>query len=129
MVIFLVLSPSSAPLAPPAVGGAVGAQSDATHGGRCRERTPGGEWTCEQQAGWGKCDVIQYPWMRGYCCETCHQCDPTCTSVYNFHRFDETAPPRLLLAYDFNEGGGVSLLDASGVSNPQLILTILTPPS
>eukprot|EP01046_Picozoa_sp_COSAG06_P048732 COSAG06_NODE_7347_length_2536_cov_382.057037_1_plen_358_part_10 len=40
-------------------------------GGSCRERTPGGEWTCAQQQSWGKCDIEANPWMRGYCCETC----------------------------------------------------------
>jgi hypothetical protein len=53
--------------------------------------------------------------MRGYCCETCAACAEECTSVYDFHVFDETAPPSLLLSYDFNEGGGSAVLDASGL--------------
>jgi len=100
---------------PAASSGAGAAASGMTHGGRCRERTPGGEWTCAQQKEWGKCDVEQYPWMRGYCCETCQQCADECTSIYNFHVYDETAPPSLLLSYDFNEGGGDAVLDASGM--------------
>ena len=100
---------------PAASSGAGAVASGMTHGGRCRERTPGGEWTCAQQKEWGKCDVEQYPWMRGYCCETCQQCADECTSIYNFHVYDETAPPSLLLSYDFNEGGGDAVLDASGM--------------
>ena len=83
---------------PAASSGAGAVASGMTHGGRCRERTPGGEWTCAQQKEWGKCDVEQYPWMRGYCCETCAACADECTSVYGFHVVDADAPPSLLLA-------------------------------
>ena len=103
---------------PPLPGASVSAPGGAptySHGGSCRERTPGGEWTCAQQREWGKCDVAANPWMRGYCCETCAGCAEECTSVYNFHVFDETAPPSLLLSYDFNEGGGSAVLDGSGL--------------
>ena len=41
-------------------------------------------------------------------------CAEECTSVYNFHVFDESSAPSLLLSYDFNEGGGSAVLDASG---------------
>ena len=56
----MAASPSPPPPSPPTGGG-----------GSCRERTPGGEWTCAQQQSWGKCDIEANPWMRGYCCETC----------------------------------------------------------
>ena len=32
-------------------------------------------YTCSQQREWGKCGE---PWMAGYCCRTCHGCDPVC---------------------------------------------------
>ena len=65
---------------------------------QCRERAPGGQYTCAQQAEWGKCDTTANPWMRGYCCETCAACADECTSVYGFHVVDADAPPSLLLA-------------------------------
>ena len=30
---------------------------------------PGSGYTCAQQKSWGKCGE---PWMKGYCCSTCH---------------------------------------------------------
>lgn len=33
---------------------------------------PGNDYTCAQQAKWGKCNE---PWMDGYCCATCFQCE------------------------------------------------------
>ncbi|MBN2528215.1 MAG: cellulase family glycosylhydrolase [Deltaproteobacteria bacterium] len=36
------------------------------------EPIPGDEYTCAQQAGWGKCDES---WMEGYCLLSCGKCD------------------------------------------------------
>ena len=39
---------------------------------------PPGQYTCAQQKGWGKCDVVANPWMAGFCCKTCFDCAPNC---------------------------------------------------
>ena len=42
---------------------------------QCTDRNPGGNWTCRQQASYGKCDGGPNgtnPWMLGECCKTCH---------------------------------------------------------
>lgn len=41
--------------------------------GDCCDMQPPGEFTCEEQAGWGKCGE---PWMvaGGYCSQTCQRC-------------------------------------------------------
>lgn len=44
----------------------------------CVDVAPDAQYTCEQQAGWGKCDVKANPWMAGYCCKTCFKCDGKC---------------------------------------------------
>ena len=41
----------------------------------CTDLNPGGNWTCKQQASYGKCDGGPNgtnPWMLGECCKTCH---------------------------------------------------------
>jgi hypothetical protein len=85
-----VYAPSPAPLA--------SAGGDAVKGaGTCTERPPGfpdTEYTCEQQLGWGKCDVAEFPWMRGYCCSTCFACDRECTSVWNFQALEGPSPSK-----------------------------------
>jgi len=37
-----------------------------------------GTYTCEQQKSFGKCDVKANPWMDGYCCKSCFNCDSKC---------------------------------------------------
>ena len=37
----------------------------------CSDKAPDGQYTCQQQAGWGKCNET---WMQGYCCQSCHAC-------------------------------------------------------
>ncbi|KAJ3055426.1 hypothetical protein HK097_010520 [Rhizophlyctis rosea] len=37
----------------------------------CADIAPEGEYTCEQQAGWGKCSE---PWMDGFCNWSCERC-------------------------------------------------------
>lgn len=37
----------------------------------CVDVPPDNMYTCEQQAGWGKCNE---PWMQGFCLETCGKC-------------------------------------------------------
>ena len=37
-----------------------------------------GTYSCEQQKTWGKCDIKVNPWMAGYCCKSCFNCDPKC---------------------------------------------------
>lgn len=44
----------------------------------CVDIAPDAQYTCEQQAEWGKCDVKANPWMAGYCCMTCFKCDGIC---------------------------------------------------
>lgn len=39
---------------------------------------PPGQYTCEQQAGWGKCNE---PWMQGYCLLTCGVCPGACVDI------------------------------------------------
>ena len=39
---------------------------------------PGKKYGCAQQRQWGKCDVKQFPWMKGYCCLTCFNCTAGC---------------------------------------------------
>ena len=37
----------------------------------CSDSAPPGVFTCQQQASWGKCNA---PFMKGYCCLSCHGC-------------------------------------------------------
>mmetsp|Transcript_21226 Transcript_21226/g.42146 ORF Transcript_21226/g.42146 Transcript_21226/m.42146 type:complete len:433 (+) Transcript_21226:41-1339(+) len=37
----------------------------------CSDVPPPGQYTCEQQAGWGKCGES---FMKGFCCRSCHAC-------------------------------------------------------
>jgi predicted dienelactone hydrolase len=49
-----------------------------THDGTppsCDDIAPDDQYTCEEQAGFGKCDR---DWMAGYCCKTCFYCDSSC---------------------------------------------------
>ncbi len=39
--------------------------------GNCADVPPDNVYTCEQQAGWGKCNE---PWMEGFCLNTCGKC-------------------------------------------------------
>lgn len=39
--------------------------------GTCVDVPPDNTYTCEQQAGWGKCNE---PWMQGFCLTTCGPC-------------------------------------------------------
>lgn len=39
---------------------------------------PPGQYTCEQQAGWGKCNE---PWMQGYCLLACGSCPGACVDI------------------------------------------------
>ena len=39
---------------------------------------PPGQYTCQQQAGWGKCSAS---FMAGYCCRSCHACSKDCTRL------------------------------------------------
>ena len=47
----------------------------------CSDLTPPGsghQYTCAQQKSWGKCSAS---FMKGYCCQTCHNCQgPGCGS-------------------------------------------------
>ncbi|KAJ3035836.1 hypothetical protein HDV00_003371 [Rhizophlyctis rosea] len=40
----------------------------------CQDLAPSADYTCEQQAGWGKCNLTENPWMSGYCQVTCKAC-------------------------------------------------------
>eukprot|EP00937_MAST-01D_sp_MAST-1D-sp2_P004792 g4792.t1 len=51
------------------IGGA--APADTCH---CSDQAPPGQYTCAQQAGWGKCDTAANPWMKGFCCKSCLAC-------------------------------------------------------
>eukprot|EP01084_Bolivina_argentea_P043138 79489_1 len=42
----------------------------------CTDTPPNNEYTCAQQASWGKCNQT---WMQGYCCKTCFNCAESCT--------------------------------------------------
>jgi len=47
--------------------------------GNCTDVPPApGTYSCEGQKQWGKCDVKVNPWMAGYCCKSCFNCDPKC---------------------------------------------------
>lgn len=37
----------------------------------CSDVAPSQDYTCAQQAGWGKCNE---PFMKGFCCRSCHAC-------------------------------------------------------
>jgi mannan endo-1,4-beta-mannosidase len=37
----------------------------------CSDTPPDSQYTCEQQASWGKCDQA---FMKGFCCRSCHAC-------------------------------------------------------
>jgi hypothetical protein len=43
----------------------------------CSDTPPDTQYTCQQQASWGKCTES---WMANYCCRSCHSCSSTCTS-------------------------------------------------
>ena len=58
----------------PGVGVDIGggpAPADTCH---CSDEAPPGQYTCAQQAGWGKCDTAANPWMEGFCCRSCRAC-------------------------------------------------------
>ena len=38
----------------------------------CSDVPPDDQYTCAEQAGWGKCDE---DFMVGYCCLSCHGCE------------------------------------------------------
>ncbi|KAJ3030005.1 hypothetical protein HDV00_009319 [Rhizophlyctis rosea] len=40
----------------------------------CSDTPPSADYTCAQQASWGKCDLSANPWMSGYCMQTCGAC-------------------------------------------------------
>jgi hypothetical protein len=40
----------------------------------CQDIPPSADYTCSQQASWGKCDLTANPWMNGYCTRTCGAC-------------------------------------------------------
>ena len=42
----------------------------------CVDVPPDSRFTCAQQRHWGKCGE---PWMRGFCCKSCHGCRDECT--------------------------------------------------
>lgn len=42
----------------------------------CTDVPPSADYTCEQQAGWGKCEE---PWMAGFCELSCERCTPPAT--------------------------------------------------
>lgn len=45
----------------------------------CDDIPPAGnDYTCAEQKSWGKCDTKANPWMAGYCCKSCFNCDPSC---------------------------------------------------
>jgi len=39
------------------------------------DEPPGTAHSCAQQKAWGKCGAS---WMKGYCCQTCHECQGGC---------------------------------------------------
>ena len=41
----------------------------------CSDVAPTPDYTCQQQASWGKCAE---PFMAGYCCRSCHECSASC---------------------------------------------------
>ena len=41
-------------------------------GGGCSDVAPDDQYTCAEQAAWGKCDS---DWMVGFCCLSCFACD------------------------------------------------------
>ena len=43
----------------------------------CVDVPPDSRFTCAQQQHWGKCGE---PWMRGFCCKSCHGCRDECTA-------------------------------------------------
>jgi hypothetical protein len=45
--------------------------------GQCTDIPPDDKETCSQQAAAGKCVK---PWMNGYCCKTCFDCDASCAN-------------------------------------------------
>ncbi len=62
-------------------GGQIGTSSSGSGGSpvECVDiPPPPGEFTCEQQAGWGKCNE---PWMQGYCNLTCGDCPGACVDI------------------------------------------------
>lgn len=56
--------------------GSAGASSEGGQGGAsvgCEDEYPFDDgYSCEEQAGWGKCDEA---WMEGYCLNSCERCD------------------------------------------------------
>jgi len=48
-----------------------GVSSSTPPSGTCVDIAPDNVYTCEQQAGWGKCNE---PWMQGFCMKTCGTC-------------------------------------------------------
>jgi hypothetical protein len=45
----------------------------------CSDIAPAGnKYTCAEQKLFGKCDAKKFPWMQGYCCKTCFDCNPSC---------------------------------------------------
>lgn len=43
----------------------------------CTDTAPDTNYTCQQQKNFGKCSK---PWMDGYCCKTCFNCDSKCSN-------------------------------------------------
>jgi len=41
----------------------------------CNDIAPDSQYSCSQQASWGKCSES---WMKGYCCKTCFSCQSGC---------------------------------------------------
>ncbi|KAJ3053693.1 hypothetical protein HK097_003619 [Rhizophlyctis rosea] len=40
----------------------------------CQDVAPSKDYTCAQQASWGKCNLTENPWMNGFCTKTCGAC-------------------------------------------------------
>ncbi|WP_437811246.1 hypothetical protein [Sorangium sp. So ce1078] len=48
-----------------------GGSGTGTGGGTCADTPPSSQYTCAQQASWGKCNES---WMQGFCNDTCGRC-------------------------------------------------------
>lgn len=44
----------------------------------CTDTPPDPQYTCAQQASWGKCNET---WMAGHCCVSCFNCSTTCRGL------------------------------------------------
>ena len=54
-----------------------------TCGSACSDKAPDSQYTCAQQAAWGKCTES---WMKGYCCRSCFGCQG-CSSAQELDFF------------------------------------------